>query len=657
MSEMDAYKDVFLAESADFIQQITDGLLALEANPGDLEPVEVVFRGAHSLKGMSAAMGYERTADLTHKMEGLMDRVRKEQLLPGTALTSLMLAAVDLVRDLIDEEAAGLSELDTAEMLAALESAAAAEADPAAMKDSATAVATRSAADGSVPGEPAVSRADGQTWLVTVTLEETCVLKAVRAYMVIKRLSHMGSIIETRPSERDIEDEHFELTFQLLLAARVAPSAIREAAEYVSEVAEVLVEEHATEPPVAAPPLDTTGATRRKAIPKLSESQTVRVAIGHLDSLVDLVGELVILRSRLERLAGQRGDVELIETVDDLQRISTDLQYEVMQTRMVPVGNIFNRFPRMVRDLAVDLGKKVDFRMDGLDIELDRTVLDEIGDPLVHLLRNSIDHGVESAQDRLAAGKPETGSITLSAARERDHIAITVADDGKGIDPDRIWRTAVERGLVQEKERIDYSDSDILQLTCVPGFSTATTTTRVSGRGVGMDVVKGKIEYLGGTVQIKSGIGKGTDFILRLPMTLAILQSLLVEASGQVFALPLASVNEVLLAEDVRIETVDGVPIVLLRDGEVVPLRRLDAFLFGSDPNELPHPKSSVVLVQTGLEQTAIQVDRIDGRHEVVVKPLSRLFRDQRGFSGATILGDGRVMLILDPRALAVTEA
>lgn len=655
MSEMDAYKDVFLAESADFIQQITDGLLALESNPGDLEPVEVVFRGAHSLKGMSAAMGYERTADLTHKMEGLMDRVRKEQLLPGTALTSLMLAAVDLVRDLIDEEAAGLSEIDTAEMLQALESAAAA-ADSA-TTGAATIDSTEAAPATPAPGEATGARSDGQTWLVTVTLEETCVLKAVRAYMVIKRLSHMGSIIETRPSERDIEDEHFELTFHVLLSARVAPTAIREAAEYVSEVAEVLVQEHATEPAVVAPPLDTSGATRRKAIPKLSESQTVRVAIGHLDSLVDLVGELVILRSRLERLAGQRGDVELIETVDDLQRISTDLQYEVMQTRMVPVGNIFNRFPRMVRDLAVDLGKKVDFRMDGLDIELDRTVLDEIGDPLVHLLRNSIDHGVESEEDRVAAGKSATGSITLSAARERDHIAITVADDGKGIDPDRIWRTAVERGLVQDRDRVDYSDSEILQLTCVPGFSTATTTTRVSGRGVGMDVVKGKIEYLGGTVQIKSGIGKGTEFVLRLPMTLAILQSLLVEACGQVFALPLASVNEVLLAEEVRIETVDGVPIVLLRDGEVVPLRRLDAFLFGSDPHALPHPKSSVVLVQTGLEQTAIQVDRIDGRHEVVVKPLSRLFRDQRGFSGATILGDGRVMLILDPRALSVTEA
>jgi two-component system chemotaxis sensor kinase CheA len=564
---------------------------------------------------------------------------------------------VDLVRDLIDEESAGRNDIDTAEMIAALNQAAAAGSAPVAAQGSTEAPDGAGTIVASASGASALadSGVEGTPWLVTVALEKACVLKAVRAYMVIKRLSHMGVIMETRPSERDIEDENFDLTFRVLLAARVGPEAIKQAAEFVSEVESVLVERQEIEAPVAI--ADGFGTARRKQIPKLSESQTVRVAIGHLDSLVDLVGELVILRSRLERLAGQRGDVELIETVDDLQRISTDLQYEVMQTRMVPVGNIFNRFPRMVRDLAVDLGKKVEFRMDGLDIELDRTVLDEIGDPLVHLLRNGIDHGLEDVEERKATGKPEMGSITLSAARERDHIAITVTDDGKGIDLDRIWAKAVERGLVQDKDRIDHSESDILQLTCVPGFSTATTTTRVSGRGVGMDVVKGKIEYLGGTVQIKSSLGKGTEFVLRLPLTLAILQSLLVETAGQVFALPLAAVNEVLMAEDVHTETVDGSPIVLLRDGSVVPLRRLDSFLFGSDPGAPLDPKSSVVLVQTGLEQTAIHVDRIDGRHEVVVKPLSRLFRDQRGFSGATILGDGRVMLILDPRALAATEA
>ncbi len=658
MGEMDAYRDVFLAESTDFLQQVTDGLLALESSPNDTEPVEVVFRGAHSLKGMAAAMGYNKTADLTHKMEGLMDQVRKGHMGATLDVINVMLAAVDLVRDLIDDESAGSREIDPSEMISTLESMAtsgAAAADASAPPPEA---AVEAGLEGSAPHAGAVGSTDERTYRATVRLEETCVLKAVRAYMVIKRLSHMGRVIETLPAERDIEDEKFDLTFEVVLATPMDADAVKQAAEFVTEIAEVTVVESGGEavPVEVGPEEPDAPGVRRKRVSGMSQSQTVRVSIGHLDTLVDLVGELVILRSRLERIAGERQDAELIETVDDLQSISTDLQYEVMLTRMVPVGNIFNRFPRMVRDLAVDLGKRIEFQMNGLDIELDRTVLDEIGDPLVHLLRNSIDHGIESAEERRAAGKPEVGMVTLSAGRERDHVVISVKDDGKGIDPERIWSTACERGLVSSSERQDYSESDILQLTCLPGFSTTETATRVSGRGVGMDAVKGKVEFLGGTIQIKSAVGAGTEFIMRLPLTLAIVQSLLVEANGQSFALPLSAVNEVINAEDVSVETVDGHPVLILRDGEVVPLQRLDAILFGGDPHAMPEPRSSIVLVQSGAEQYALQVEGIGGRQEVVVKPLSRLFRDQKGFSGATILGDGRVMLILDPRVLSSTE-
>lgn len=650
MSEMDAYRDVFLAESADFLQQITDGLLSLESNPYDLEPVEVIFRGTHSLKGMAAAMGYERSADLSHKMEGLMDRVRKGSLAPDLEVTSPMLAAVDLMRDLIDDDAAGTRTVDATEMNAALEAAAARTVAPEAAGYSLGKTAEPDASPGQ--GDSA-----GSTWLVTVTLEDTCVLKAVRAYMVIKRLSHMGTVVETRPSERDLEDEKFDMTLQVVFTSRASATAIEGAASFVTEVASVNVEPFVAEPSPVIVTTDDAVVSRRKQISRISEAQTVRVAIGHLDSLVDLVGELVILKSRLERISSERADLELTDEVHEFQRISAELQYEVMQTRMVPVGNIFNRFPRMVRDLAIDLDKRVEFRMDGLDIELDRTVLDEIGDPLVHLLRNNVDHGIESPQERIAAGKTESGTITLSAEREREHVSIVVTDDGRGIDPERIWAKAVERGLVEAHTRDDFNDVDILQLTCAPGFTTVTTATRVSGRGVGLDVVKGKIEYLGGTVQIKSRVGHGTQFIMRLPLTLAIVQALLVEAGGQVFALPLSAVNEVIRAEDLHVDTVDGSPVVLLRDGEVVALRRLDAFLFGADPEALPAPRTSVVLLQAGAAQAALHVDGIVGRHEVVVKPLSRIFRDQKGFSGATILGDGRVMLILDPRAFSTAEA
>ncbi len=645
MTDMDQYRDVFLAESADYLQQIVDGLLALEAGDSDDVPIETIFRGAHSLKGMSAAMGYERTADVTHKMESVMDRVRKGEMAVTPQTVNLMLSAVDLVRDLIDDESAGQHAIDPTELIGALDSCCA-ETDDAEHEAAALAAAAQL-----MPGESAFS--------VKVELEETCVLKAVRAYMVIKRLAHTARVLETVPSERDIEDERFDRTFEVIVATAADPATLQSAAEHVSEVERAQVEPVAlTAVSAGVPePVAVDGTIRRsRELPRLSQTQTVRVAIGHLDTLVDLVGELVILRSRLEAIAASRFDVELSETMDEMHRISTDLQYEIMQTRMVPVGNIFNRFPRMVRDLAVDLGKQVDFQMEGLEIELDRTVLDEIGDPLVHLLRNSIDHGIESASHRMQAGKPPIGSIRLSAMRERDHVAIVVSDDGAGIDPEKVWTAACERGFARPEERAEYTEGDILLFTCVPGFSTAQTATKISGRGVGMDVVKGKVEHLGGTIQIASRVGAGTDFILRLPLTLAIVQALIVGAKGQAFALPLSAVEEVYLAQDVRIETIDGVPVVIMRDGSLVPLSRLDKLLLDADDGPIPDPRSSIVLVRSGAETRALHVDALLGRREIVVKPLSGLFRDAKGYSGATILGDGRVMLILDPRTIFTVQ-
>lgn len=647
MGEMDAYRDAFLAESGDYLQQMTDGLLALERNPSATEPVEVIFRGAHSLKGMSAAMCYERTADLTHKMEELMARVRSEELAVDTRLVDLVLSAVDLVRDLIDDEAAGSTNVDPSATIAAL----------AAFGTAAPVAPAHGAADVQEPSRPEdVDLLEGERgFQVRVKLDVGCVLKAVRAYMIIKRLSHIGRVIYTDPSARDIEDENFESEFTVVLGTSGTGDELRDAAAHVSEVYSVDVTEVAGSRPVNAPVsdgTDTTPVNRRRDIPKLSESQTVRVSIGHLDTLVDLVGELVILRSRVERVAKRISDAELTDTLGDLHHISSELQYEVMQTRMVPVRNIFNRFPRMVRDLANDLGREVEFEITGLDIELDRTVLDEIGDPIVHLLRNSIDHGVGNAEDRLAMGKPRVGHIRLTAVREREHVTIVVSDDGKGIDLERVWAKAVQRGLAKAEEREDYSEGEILLFICVPGFSTAEKTTKVSGRGVGMDVVKGKIEHLGGTVRIASTPGVGTDFILQLPLTLAIVKALLVQACGETFAIPLATVTEVFSAHEIALESIDGVPVLMLRDGGVVPLQRLDAILYGKDPFAAPEPHTHVLLLEVGGERHALQVDALAGRQEIVIKPLSRLLRDAQGFSGATILGDGRVMLILDPRTM-----
>ncbi|MBN2247759.1 MAG: chemotaxis protein CheA [Coriobacteriia bacterium] len=643
--DMSAYRDVFLSESAEYVQSITDGLLALESNPIDLEPVEIVFRGAHSLKGMAAAMGYARTQELTHKMESLMATVRSRAQVADSTLIDLMLQATDRVRELIEDESTDQATITADDIIARLvERTASVDAGAAPESHQVASVAV------AAPGEGSVHR-------VTVTLEAGCVLKGVRAYMVIKRLGHLGTVTGTDPSAREIEDEQFDRSFQVVLQTKATPETLRDAVMAVTEVEEASVEPVAPEPaPVAAPGAAGGTPASRPAMPKISETQTVRISIGHLDTMVNLVGELVIIRSRLEDLAARSGDGDLSESLGVLKRVSTELQQEVMQTRMVPVSNIFNRFPRMVRDLARDLGKDVALEMEGLDIELDRTVLDEIGDPIVHLLRNAIDHGVESPEERVAASKPARGTVRLVAERVRDQVLISVEDDGRGMDVDRIWNKAVERGLVDRASRDSYTDNDILMFVCIPAFTTVDHATRVSGRGVGMDVVKGKIEYLGGSVMLSSTPGMGMRISLQLPLTLAIIQALLVRSGTRVYALPLSAVDEVLSPDEVTFRTVDGAPVVALRDGSVVGLSDLDE-LHGRMPPEGSGPEHKhLILVRSGQSLRALSVPALLGRREVVIKPLSPLFRGLRGFGGATVLGDGRIALILDPRTLFTRE-
>ena len=642
--DMEAYREVFLSESAEYLQAMTDGLLALEGDPNDLEPVETVFRGAHSLKGMAAAMGYTRTQELTHKMESLMDTVRQRVQPADHELIDLMLRAIDVVREAITDESSGGTGVDIGPMVAEV------------------VARTQVTSPGPAADAPArgarTDAGDGALVRVRVTIEEACVLKGVRAYMAIKRLTHMGTVVETEPSAREIEDEQFDHSFVVVLRTGSTADAVRSAILGVTEIEAVDVEiaEPATREEASSSVPRSSASSRQ--VPKLSETQTVRVSIGHLDAMVNLVGELVIIRSRLERIARGAGHPELTDTIGALERVSGELQQEVMLTRMVPVGNIFNRFPRMVRDLARDLGKDITLETDGLDIELDRTVLDEIGDPIVHLLRNAVDHAIELPQERLAAGKPERGTVRLSAEREREQVLITVSDDGRGMDPERIWQVAVERGLADAGTRNSYSDQDVLMLVCSPGFSTVGTATRVSGRGVGMDVVKGKIEYLGGTVAIRSEVGVGTTILLRLPLTLAIIQALLLACGEYVYAVPLSAVDEVLGLDEVEAKTIEGRWVAVLRDGAVVPVQRLDVACGVSAPGEgRPDAGDHIVLIRSGDEMRALAVPILIGRQEVVIKPLSPLFRGLQGFGGATVLGDGRVALILDPRTLFKLEA
>jgi len=666
--DMAVYREAFLSESGEYLQGIVDALLTLESDPEDLEPVEAVFRAAHSLKGMSATMGYERTASLTHTMESLMDTVRKREQPVTGDLIDLVLRATDTLRELINHEASGGAEVDPELMVQELR-----ERTEVARGAAAAALAAEQAA----PPPPL----GGVT--LKVTIEPSSQLAAVRAYMVIKRLRQLGEVLATSPSEADIDDGQFDGSFTVTVGTDRPGSKLVDAVLQVSEVAAAEVVEAAAQAAApaplpeaaqdeaeasdasASPQPDATAATpdiepdrdaafgrATKAVPKLADTQTVRIALTHLDTMVDVMGELVIARSRLENIADGLDLRELNDAVAEVHRISAELQREVMATRMVPVGNIFNRFPRMVRDLARDLGKDVSFEVDGLDIELDRTVLDEIVEPLVHLLRNSIDHGLESAEDRLKAGKPERGIVRLSAARERDRALVTVADDGKGMDVERIWAAACDRGLVTAAQRDEFTDDDILLLTCTPGFSTAAKATKVSGRGVGMDVVRAKVEQLGGALTIRSRPGSGTEFVLALPLTLAIIQALLVRSSDQIYAIPLGAVTEVLAYDDLPMETVDMHPVLTLRDGRVVPLDTLDHVVGVPEEKSSPMRSRNVVLLEWGEAARAIGVDDLVGRQEIVIKPLAGMFAGVAGLSGATVLGDGSVALILDPRVL-----
>jgi two-component system chemotaxis sensor kinase CheA len=673
--DMAAYREVFLSESAEYLQGVVDALLTLESDPEDLEPVEAVFRAAHSLKGMSGTMGYERTASLTHTMESLMDTVRKRQQPVTGDLIDLVLRATDTLRELINDEASGGNDIDPELMVQELRER--------------TDVATQAAADAAAPSQaaPAVEQTPttGPAVTLRVALDPACQLASVRAYMVLKRLRQLGEVVGTDPSEIDIDEGRFDGTFTVRVATERPGAKLIEAVEAITDVASasVIVEASPaievapaqTEPSVApvepvesahdvptqaaaaggGPDRDAAFGRAAKAVPKLADTQTVRIALTHLDTMVDVMGELVIARSRLENVAERIDDRELTDAVGEVHRISAELQREVMATRMVPVGNIFNRFPRMVRDLARDLGKELSFEVDGLDIELDRTVLDEIVEPLVHLLRNSIDHGLEPAADRVALGKPERGVVRLSAARERDRALVTVADDGRGMDVERIWKAACDRGMVTAAQRDEYSEDDILMLTCTPGFSTAAQATKVSGRGVGMDVVREKVEQLGGTLTIRSRAGAGTEFVLSLPLTLAIIQALLVRSSGQIYAIPLGAVTEVLAYDDLSVETVDLRPVLTLRDGRVVPLDTLDEVVGVGLDDSSPMRSRDVVLLEWGETARAIGVDDLVGRQEIVIKPLSGMFAGVTGLSGATVLGDGSVALILDPRALFVS--
>ena len=675
------YMDMFLDESHEHLQSLNEGLLRLEENMEEIGAVNDIFRNAHTLKGMSATMGFAKIAELTHEMEDVLDLVRKEQLKLNEDIMDTLFKCLDSLEQMVDSVGNGEAEdvVDVTDLVAKLSSISKGTPPPAAAGAPAAAPAAGTApAAGSGLGIDEIDldvmkkakEAGLHIYHVKVTLMETCVLKAARSVMVMHALDEVGDVIKSIPAAEDLEQEKFERSFDVVVTTANDAESVQNAVDTVSEIEDIAVEEldpdalgkAQEEAPAAAPaaaaPAPAAAAPAKKAAPaaakpaaaaapakKQHQSQSVRVDIEKLDTLMNLMGELVINKVRLEQIGQTHRMSDLMETLEQMDRVTGDLQNIVMKVRMVPVSAVFNRFPRMVRDVSKELGKEINLTIEGEETELDRTVIDEIGDPIMHLLRNSLDHGVESPDKREAKGKPRTGEVGLIARHEGNNVVIMITDDGAGINADVIRRKAVEKGMISQNEADRLDDADAVRLIFLPGFSTAEQITDISGRGVGMDVVRSKIEALSGHVDVETHIDEGSVFKIKLPLTLAIIQAMLVQVQDEMYAIPLGSIDSTINIEPTDIQTVQNTEVIVLR-GEIIPIIRMEEAL------QVPHTKDSdelfVVVVHAGEAKAGIVVDNLIGQQEIVIKTLGNLFAGLKLFGGATVLGDGKVALILD---------
>ncbi|QLG41377.1 chemotaxis protein CheA [Paenibacillus sp. FSL W7-1088] len=687
--DMNQYLSMFIDESNDHLQSLNENMLQLEGSPEDLGIVQVIFRSAHTLKGMAATMGFEDLASLTHKMENVLDLVRNEKLKMQDFIFDTLFKSLDALETMVqDITQGGEGKADVSSIVASLQAIESGEwtggTAPVAEVNQSSGTTTSSAVEldefqYSVLDQ---SIAEGHRVLyIEVLVSEQSQLKGVRAYMVFDLLERSGEVVKSFPTVQDIEQEKFERSFSLYYITTKEAQELEKGIMSISEIESAKViqldqetlqqmtnQAAVTAEVEAAPvpaPVDASQepnssskeepnkpAATKTVAPKqaAAPSRTIRVDIERLDVLMNLFSELLIDRSRLEQLASETGNNDLSDTVAHLSRVSTDLQNIVLKLRMVPVDTVFNRFPRMIRDLAKTLDKKIDLVITGAETELDRTVIDEIGDPLVHLLRNAVDHGVESIAERVAAGKPELGTVNLRAFHSGNHVFIEIEDDGKGIYRDNLLRTAVKRGVVTEEQGAKMSDDEVNQLLFAPGFSTADKISDISGRGVGLDVVKSKITSLGGNVTIHSTPGKGTNFSVQLPLTLSIIAAMLVRLGSEKYAVPLSSIVETAIVQREQVRNIHGNKMITFRES-LIPYLSLSEVFGVPDFNDADEQETEIVVIRKGERLAAVAVEEFIGQSEIVLKSMGTYLPSIEGISGATILGDGQVALILDPNA------
>jgi len=705
--DVSQYLEIFIDETSEHLQNLSDCIMELEKDPENMDTINEIFRAAHSLKGMAGTMGFKRMQRLTHDMENVFQEVRSEKVKVTSSMIDLLFKCLDAIEGYLDNVKASSDEgtedneliiKELNDFIAAEDGAAAAPAQAEPKKEEAP--AQTAGGDDKKYFEFGLSESEkdkikqaeeggAHIYGMTIYIQKECLLKAARAFLVFKAVEEFGEILVYNPSSQDIEDEKFDCDFSIFIASDEPYEKIAEAAKSVSEIDKVVGEEVKYEtlaakqekaeadaaaaeksqdaPAEAAPAQEQPQAQAAKPAAKTQSSgnkkqtvakpvtnRTVRVDIEKLDALMNQVSELIIAKNSLVSISSNdSGDFQnqsFHEQIEYLERITTNLHESVMKVRMVPIESVVAKFPRMIRDLSRKLDKKMELYMTGEDTELDRTVVDQIGDPLQHLLRNSADHGLEDNATRIAKGKPEVGSIFLNAFQEGNNVIIQVGDDGNGIDVEAVRNKAIERGVITEEQAETMSQKEIINLLFLPSFSMAKKITDISGRGVGLDVVKSNIEALGGDVEVKTELGVGTTFTVRLPLTLAIIQALMVEIRDEKYAIALGSISNI---EDIPVKDikyVEAQEVIHLR-GKVIPLIRMDQVL-DIEPKEEEPESLTVVIVQKGENLAGLVVDNLIGQQEIVIKSLGKYINNNKIISGATILGDGEVALILDVNVL-----
>lgn len=697
--DVSQYLEIFLDESKEHLQNLNTQILELEKDSENMDTINEIFRAAHSLKGMAGTMGYKRMQNLTHDMENVFSEVRTGNLKVNGTMIDILFQCLDALEEYLTtiqstaDEGTNENENLIKALNDQLKGGGAAPAEAPKQAETAPAAATAAPADNKASDDKALWKSikldDSQKTVlsnaaeqgmnvfgVSVFIQASCLLKAARSFLVFKAVEDYGEIVVSNPSTQDIEDEKFELSFSLIIVSaegldKILP-AIKNVSEIEDAIGEVLdksmydsKEESASTAVAESAPAANAPATTPSSAPSETQkkepakkpaakpvvNRTVRVDIEKLDVLMNLVSELIIAKNSLVSAAGttQLG-TGFNEQIEYLESVTTNLHESVMKVRMVPIESTVNKFPRMIRDLSKNLGKKMELYMTGEETELDRTVVDEIGDPLMHLLRNSADHGLESSEERIKRGKSEVGSIFLNAYQEGNNVIIEVGDDGNGIDVERVKGKAIEKGIITEEQAAVMADKDAIDLLFSAGFSTAKVVSDVSGRGVGLDVVKSKIEALSGEVDVKTKLGEGSTFTIRLPLTLAIIQALMVVVGEEMYAISLGSIQTI---EDVPVSDIKFVQakeVINLR-GTVIPLIRLHEVL-DIPKNEEESGNLMVVIVKKGDKLAGLVVDKLIGQQEIVIKSLGKLINKFKIISGATILGDGEVALILDTNAM-----